>query len=216
MTRACPAATDPILTRLCERALLSVAAILPVAAAWPAPCLAGDDPPRAALEVTPGAGGIVEMPLKRTSVRTEISGFVARVVVEQVFANPIVVAIEARYVFSLSERGAVDGFVMTVGERRIEGVIRGRDEAAEVHREAREAGHAAELLEQERPPSAAVVFILGITTKGRWLSANGRLTTSAESCSARTIWTAPSRFSDSTPRSFPIPPTLGTACPRSS
>src|SRR6188768_2742854 len=56
-------------------------------------------------------------PLKTTSVKTEISGFLARVNVRQHFENSFSEAIEAVYVFPLSQNGAVDSMTMTVGER---------------------------------------------------------------------------------------------------
>jgi Ca-activated chloride channel family protein len=58
-------------------------------------------------------------PLKTTSVKTEISGFVARVNVRQEFENSFSEPIEAVYTFPLSQNGAVDNMTMTIGERVI-------------------------------------------------------------------------------------------------
>ncbi len=90
-------------------------------------------------------------PLRHTSVSTEISGFVARVTVKQRFHNPFTEKIEAIYTFPLSSNGAVDAMLMKVGERTIEGVIKRRDEARRIYRQAKAAGHVASLLDQERP-----------------------------------------------------------------
>ncbi len=95
--------------------------------------------------------GAVSMPLERTEVRVDVSGFVASVDVVQVFGNPFDEPIEARYVFPLPERAAVDGFVMEVGPRRIRGEIRRREEARKTYEAARGRGYTAALMEQERP-----------------------------------------------------------------
>jgi Ca-activated chloride channel family protein len=55
-------------------------------------------------------------PLKTTSVKADISGFVTRVRVRQEFQNSFTEPIEAVYVFPLSQNGAVDEMTMTVGD----------------------------------------------------------------------------------------------------
>src|SRR6266567_3811644 len=64
-----------------------------------------------------------ECPLKSTSVKADISRFMARVSVKQEFQNSFTEPIEAVYVFPLSQNGAVDDMTMTVGERVIKGKI---------------------------------------------------------------------------------------------
>ena len=91
------------------------------------------------------------VPLKRTGIKTEISGFVARIEVTQEFENVLPDAVEAIYVFPLPHESAVDGMTMTVGEREIHAVIKERDEARKIYEQARNAGHTAALLDQERP-----------------------------------------------------------------
>jgi Ca-activated chloride channel family protein len=93
----------------------------------------------------------VHIPLEHTEVEAEISAFVATVDVEQQFHNPYDGKIEAVYVFPLPQDAAVNEFIMTVGERRIRGIIRPREEAEEIYLEARRQGYVASLLEQERP-----------------------------------------------------------------
>jgi Ca-activated chloride channel homolog len=91
------------------------------------------------------------VPLKHTAVKTEISGFVARIAVTQEFENVLPNAVEAIYVFPLPQDSAVDGMVMKVGDREIQAVIKEREEARQIFEAARNAGHTAALLDQERP-----------------------------------------------------------------
>jgi len=90
-------------------------------------------------------------PLRHTHVEADISGFVTRVRVQQIFHNQLDRKIEALYVFPLPPDAAVDGMVMTVGERRIVSQIKARAEARTSYEAARAAGHVASLLDQERP-----------------------------------------------------------------
>jgi Ca-activated chloride channel homolog len=91
------------------------------------------------------------VPLKHTGIQTEISGFVARTEVTQEFENVLPDAVEAIYVFPLPHDSAVDGMTMTVGEREIRAVIKEREEARKIYEQARNTGHTAALLDQERP-----------------------------------------------------------------
>lgn len=90
-------------------------------------------------------------PLKTTSVRTDISGFLARVNVRQEFQNSFAEPIEAVYVFPLGASGAVDRMTMTIGERIINGRIMRREIARQTYETAKQQGRAASLLDQERP-----------------------------------------------------------------
>ena len=90
-------------------------------------------------------------PLKHTDVEVDISGFIARVTLTQEFANPSDEPVEAIYTFPMSDRAAVDSMTMTIGDRVIKGLIKRRDEAKRIYQEARDAGKAASLLDQERP-----------------------------------------------------------------
>jgi Ca-activated chloride channel family protein len=108
-------------------------------------------------DVTQGAlrartgDGFVECPLRHTDVRTEISGYLARVTVTQTFQNPFTDTIEAVYVFPLSHSGAVDQMSMLIDDRRIVGVMKRREEAKRLYQQAVQQGKTASLLEQERP-----------------------------------------------------------------
>lgn len=90
-------------------------------------------------------------PLKTTAVKTDISGFIARVTVRQEFENNFASPIEAVYVFPLSQNGAVDRMTMTVGTRTISGKIMKREDARQVYETAKSEGKVAALLDQERP-----------------------------------------------------------------
>ena len=90
-------------------------------------------------------------PLKNTTVKTDISGFLARVRVRQEFENPFTEPIEAVYTFPLSQNGAVDDMTMTIGTRVVRGKIMKRDEARAVYEAAKSEGKTASLLDQERP-----------------------------------------------------------------
>jgi Ca-activated chloride channel family protein len=89
-------------------------------------------------------------PLKHTAVDAQISGYAARVTVEQIFENPYSQAIEAVYTFPLSHSSAVDEMKMQIGSRTISGSIKKRDDAREEYQRARSEGRTASLLEQER------------------------------------------------------------------
>ena len=93
----------------------------------------------------------MELPLQRTHVAMEISGFTARVEVTQTWRNPLDKPIEAVYVFPLPENSAVDDMKIRVGDRLIEAEIQKRDDARRTYEEAKRDGHTAALLEQERP-----------------------------------------------------------------
>ncbi|MBN2315075.1 MAG: VWA domain-containing protein, partial [Sedimentisphaerales bacterium] len=112
-------------------------------------------------EDTPGCGAMlakrpqeekeIPLPLKHTDVKGQISGYIATVNVTQKFHNPYDEKIEAVYVFPLPQNAAINEFIMTIGERRIRGIIRERKEAEKIYQQARRQGHVASLLTQERP-----------------------------------------------------------------
>jgi len=120
------------------------------AAATPAedPWAPGSGELRTQLE---GQQSFVPLPLKHTDVKAQIAGYVASVRVTQQYHNPFAEKIEAVYVFPLPQDAAVSEFVMVIGDRKIRGIIRERQEAERIYREARRAGHVASLLTQERP-----------------------------------------------------------------
>ena len=84
-------------------------------------------------------------------MKTDISGFIARVTVTQEFHNTAADKIEAVYVFPLPHMAAVDTMDMYVGDRHVKGVIKRREEARAIYEAARDAGRMASMLDQERP-----------------------------------------------------------------
>ncbi len=101
---------------------------------------------------TPGSDQIkrVPLPLAHTDVKASISGYISSVSVTQQFKNPYDTKIEAVYVFPLPQDAAVNEFVMTIGDRRIRGIIREREEAERLYKEARAQGYRAALMTQQR------------------------------------------------------------------
>ncbi len=93
----------------------------------------------------------IPLPLRHTDVKASISGYIATVDVTQNYHNPYDGKIEAVYVFPLPQNAAVNEFLMTVGERKIRGIIRERAEAEKIYQQAKEQGYVASLLTQERP-----------------------------------------------------------------
>ncbi|MDC0715479.1 VIT domain-containing protein [Nannocystis bainbridge] len=93
----------------------------------------------------------VALPLRNTDVRAHLRGPVAEVVVRQRFVNDNAAALDAVYTFPLPENSAVTDMRMIVGARTIEAEIRERAQARAEYTAARDAGHTAALLEQERP-----------------------------------------------------------------
>jgi len=105
----------------------------------------------AMLAKLPGKDKEIPLPLKHTDVIGQISGYIATVEVIQQFHNPYDEKIEAVYVFPLPQNAAINEFIMTIGDRRIRGIIRERAEAERIYEQARSQGYVASLLTQERP-----------------------------------------------------------------
>ena len=92
----------------------------------------------------------VPCPLKHTDVKGRIAGYIATVNVKQQFENPFEDRIEAVYTFPLPDSAAVSEFVMTVGERKIRGIIREKEKAEQIYEAAKAQGHVASLMTQQR------------------------------------------------------------------
>jgi len=113
------------------------------------------------LQDIPGAGGLIAkvskeqrtlpFPLKHTDVRASILGYISTVEVTQQYENPFSEKIEAVYVFPLPQDAAVSDFLMTIGDRKIRGIIREKAEAERIYNEAKRQGYVASLLTQQRP-----------------------------------------------------------------
>ncbi|MCC6807085.1 MAG: AgmX/PglI C-terminal domain-containing protein [Deltaproteobacteria bacterium] len=93
----------------------------------------------------------LELPLEHTHVSAKIKGYVARVEVTQTYKNDNKSPIEAIYVFPLPENSAVDDMKIVIGDRVIQAEIQKRADARRTYETAKNQGHTAALLEQERP-----------------------------------------------------------------
>lgn len=110
-----------------------------------------DNTPASGALMTTVAEKEVPLPLKHTDVHASVAGYIGSVEVVQQFHNPYDTKIEAVYVFPLPHNAAVNEFIMTIGERRIRGIIRERKEAEEIYAAAKQQGFVASLLTEERP-----------------------------------------------------------------
>lgn len=89
--------------------------------------------------------------LLNTEMDVRISGPLAEVRVRQHFANPGRAFAEGRYVLPVAENAAVHGMLLEIGERRIQGEIRERQQARAMYQQARDSGQRSALVEQNRP-----------------------------------------------------------------
>jgi len=87
---------------------------------------------------------------RKTDVKARLTTYVATVTVTQQFVNPRDRAIDAVYSFPLPDDAGVRDFILQIGERRIRGIIREREEARRIHREARRQGFVTTLLDRDR------------------------------------------------------------------
>lgn len=90
------------------------------------------------------------LPLKGTSVRTNVNGVIAETYVTQTYANEGERPINATYVFPASTKVSVHGMTMEIGSQRITAVIREKEEAEQEFEEAKSEGKSASLLEEKQ------------------------------------------------------------------
>lgn len=115
---------------------------------------------RAAAGDAPGAGrlllhspGLAPAPalMQRSAVQVSVSGMVAVVTLEQSFRNGSDQWAEGVYTFPLPGEAAVRALEIRIGDRLIVGEIRERFAAEALYTAARDAGHKASLVAQQRP-----------------------------------------------------------------
>jgi Ca-activated chloride channel family protein len=105
-----------------------------------------------------GLGGLIALaeqgeqplPLRSVKVRAAIAGDCCRTVIEQHFYNALKQPMEAIHIFPLPEEGAVVEMVLKAGDVTVSAECRERGQAEKAFEEARQAGHRAGLLTQER------------------------------------------------------------------
>jgi Ca-activated chloride channel family protein len=90
-------------------------------------------------------------PVLKTEVDIKVTGIVARTKLTQTFKNPGKYWVNGLYVFPLPENAAVDHLLMTVGERKIEGQIKEKNEAKKIYLQAKAEGKKSSLVAQQRP-----------------------------------------------------------------
>ncbi|HEY0096248.1 MAG TPA: VIT domain-containing protein, partial [Archangium sp.] len=92
-----------------------------------------------------------QVPLQGVDVTGELLGGHARVRVRQRYRNTESKPIEAVYVFPLPSDATLTAFAMECAGRRVQGVLKEREEAFRTYDDAVTSGHGAALLDQERP-----------------------------------------------------------------
>jgi Ca-activated chloride channel family protein len=120
------------------------------------------------------------LPLRGAHLRADARGGIARVVLEQRFANPYAEPLTVTYLMPLPADGAVSGYAFTIGARRVVGEVDRRAAARDRYEQAIASGHTAALVEEERsslftqelgnvPPGIEIKAELTIDQKLAWL-----------------------------------------------
>lgn len=113
---------------------------------------ATDAPPDNALMLERGPDGeAAGARLVASRMASDVMGPLAETRLVQVFQNDGAAAAEALYLFPLPEDAALHAMTIRVGDRVIEGVVRERARARRIYETAKQAGHRAGLVEQQRP-----------------------------------------------------------------
>ncbi len=90
------------------------------------------------------------LPLKSLDYRAKVRGLQADVQVTQTFDNKLNKSVEAIYVFPLPENASVLGVNLKIGSKTVEAELRSKKQARDEYNVARDQGHHAALLEQQR------------------------------------------------------------------
>ncbi|GAA6171752.1 marine proteobacterial sortase target protein [Colwellia sp. KU-HH00111] len=88
---------------------------------------------------------------QNSDYQVQVNGLLARVNFSQSFKNTSDDFVEAVYVFPLINDAAVDSMVMEIGERRIVGKIKEKQQALKLYKKAKQQGKKASLVSQQRP-----------------------------------------------------------------
>jgi len=86
-----------------------------------------------------------------TEVDAQVTGGLASVTLRHTFDNPLSIPVDGTYLFPLPQGAAVHQMTFTVGDEVIEGRVMERGQAAATYTAAKEAGHAAALVQEHRP-----------------------------------------------------------------
>jgi Ca-activated chloride channel family protein len=88
---------------------------------------------------------------QNSDYQVSINGLLARVNFTQTFKNSSDEYLEAVYVFPLIDDAAVDSMIMEIGERRIIGKIKEKNQAQKLYKKAKQQGKKVSLVSQQRP-----------------------------------------------------------------
>ena len=105
----------------------------------------------AVLRLGTGAEGYQPAIQLQARAHLRVTGLVAHVRLEQTFRNDTGNWVEGEYLFPLPDDAAVTRLELVIGERRIVGEVREKQEARKLYEQARATGHKASLVEQRRP-----------------------------------------------------------------
>ena len=94
--------------------------------------------------------GDTEFPVTAIDINGSVDGDGVTWTVEATFENPLDAPAEAVLTLPLPVRGAVKGMTMNIGDRVIDADIKEREAARSEYEEAKEQGHSAAIVEQER------------------------------------------------------------------
>jgi len=100
----------------------------------------------------------VAVPLQGISVFVNVLDMASKVTIRQRFKNALDHSLEATYCFPVTPGAAINGFKAMVSGRRIEGVVKIREDAFEAYDEAMEQGHGAFLMDEEQED----IFIVSV------------------------------------------------------
>ncbi len=96
--------------------------------------------------------GIYEPSLHlKSHADVSINGLIAKITLSQTFTNHTDIWQEGVYIFPLPENSAVNHMEMRIGDRRIVGEIKEKQQAKKIYQQAKQAGKRAALTEQLRP-----------------------------------------------------------------
>jgi len=115
------------------------------------PASAARAEPARLIGVDPDGKEVVEFPLEHTTVTADVTGNIARVELQQVYANPLENRLEAVYKFPLPENAAVTDMFFRIGRRVVYSEVKKKDEAKATYEEAKAEGKTAALTEEDRP-----------------------------------------------------------------